>query len=295
MDTNRLRYFLVAAEAGNFRMAAEILHISHSGLSKAIAALEDEIGSELFKREGRGVVLTDRGRDVAQRGKLLLQQVDAFLSHKPPSDEAMPLRIATFEVFSTYFIGALCDELWGDEPFTLRELIPGPMEAAVASGQADVGITYEPIATVGVEFLRVTHCQMGVYGRRSVFGGKPFEEIPFAAPAVPLQGTPTGVKGLDGWPDDRVPRQIRYAVDMMESALELGRRGRAVIFLPQFIARLHNAQYPARHHLEEIALTRRVDVRRAIYLVRRVGAAEDRAIKMLARGLRQIVNAPIPP
>ena len=293
METNRIQQFLAVAELGNLRKAAEILHISHSGLSKSLKALEDELGgAPLFLREGRGIVLTDHGRALAARGPSLLAAVDSFLYGAEKNAGPAALRIATFEVFSTYFLGALCADILAGEPLEVRELIPGQMEAAIAADQADIGITYEPVPVSGIEFLRVTRSSMGIFGLPRVFAQAELAVLPFAAPAIPLVGTPTGVKGLDGWPEDKVARQVRYRVDMMESALELSRRGLAVVFLPQFIARLHNAQYPTRLHLHELPASRRVRVQRQIYLVKRTATAESRPLRLIAQALRRYARDP---
>ena len=50
MTTVQMHYFIVAAEHLNFTMAAEQLYITQPALSRQIAAIEDEIGAQLFSR-----------------------------------------------------------------------------------------------------------------------------------------------------------------------------------------------------------------------------------------------------
>ncbi|HEY4253244.1 MAG TPA: LysR family transcriptional regulator [Roseomonas sp.] len=50
------------AEAGNFARAAEILALTPSGVSRAVARLEARIGVRLFDRTPRAVTLTEEGR-----------------------------------------------------------------------------------------------------------------------------------------------------------------------------------------------------------------------------------------
>src|SRR5258705_11726699 len=53
---------VAVVEAGNFARAAEILGLTASGVSRAVARLEGRIGVKLFHRTPRTVALTDDGR-----------------------------------------------------------------------------------------------------------------------------------------------------------------------------------------------------------------------------------------
>jgi LysR family carnitine catabolism transcriptional activator len=61
VDRRQLEFFLALADAGSFTRAAGRLHIAQPSLSYAIRALEEELGSPLFERHGRGVRLTPAG------------------------------------------------------------------------------------------------------------------------------------------------------------------------------------------------------------------------------------------
>jgi len=62
MELHQIRYFLAACETLNFTRAAERLEVSVPSLTRAIHALEEELGGQLFRRERHLTHLTDLGR-----------------------------------------------------------------------------------------------------------------------------------------------------------------------------------------------------------------------------------------
>jgi DNA-binding transcriptional LysR family regulator len=61
MDVRQLEMFRAVAEEGAFTRAAERLHVSQSAISRQLQLLEQELGTMLLRRTGRGVSLTAHG------------------------------------------------------------------------------------------------------------------------------------------------------------------------------------------------------------------------------------------
>ena len=292
MDLLRLKYFLVLNQTEHLRKASEILGITPPALSKAIKLLELEIGEQLVVSEGRGLKITDKGREVAE---LVTPSVEHLFSIneqlKISRSIKKVIRIGTFEVFSTYFSGELYKNHLQNEESILYELIPGEIEESLAQNQIDIGITYLPIPHQNIDHMKICDIEMSVYGRADAFKNKKFEELPFAIPVRPANSAPTKARGLDGWPDDRVYRNIFYKVTMMESALELCRQGLAVAYLPSFIVHLHNQRVKKEFQLisypHELKLK---DRKQSVYLVKRKTETENALDKKLARALRMITS-----
>lgn len=96
MDRLRRMEMLVrAAEAGSFARAAQLLQIDPSAISHAIADLEKELRVTLFYRTTRRLSLTEEGREVVNRAREILGQVDELnaIGAKPGEALAGSLRI----------------------------------------------------------------------------------------------------------------------------------------------------------------------------------------------------------
>ena len=79
VDLKQIQYFIVCVEKESFSNAAEQLFTTQPNVSKAIKALEDEMGFRLFDRHARGICLTEDGKLLYQYAKNLdenLQKIE---------------------------------------------------------------------------------------------------------------------------------------------------------------------------------------------------------------------------
>jgi DNA-binding transcriptional LysR family regulator len=288
METNRIRQFRVIVETGNLRKAAELLNVSHSGLSKSMKALERELGFELLLPSGRGITVSDRGRRLYERSSRFLEECQK-LTEVEETDAKQTLRLGSFETFTSYFVGPLLKRYFQSAEIEIHELVPGRLEDALSSGRIDIGVTYEPVPQKGIDYVKATSIKMGAYAIESAFDSLAINEIPFIAPVRPIEGTPSGVKGQDGWPDAKIERMIRYRVDLMTTGLEIARQGLAAIYIPHFVARLHNQSVNDRSRLVPLrARTSLPAMKREVFIVKRESTAESKTMRVLARALREI-------
>jgi LysR family transcriptional activator of mexEF-oprN operon len=87
LDLNLLRVFAMVADAGSVTAAASRLYLTQPAVSAALRRLTDVVGAPLFARNGRGLVLTSRGRRLRDGLEPHLQRiVDAALD--PPTFDA---------------------------------------------------------------------------------------------------------------------------------------------------------------------------------------------------------------
>lgn len=286
METERLKQFHTLYQTRNLRRAAELLGITHSGLSKSLTRLEEELGFSLYHQVGRSIAFSDEAHELAQKIPEFLKSLESLLVASEQKHNI--LRIGSFEVFTTYFTKVLAP-IFDDYELDYHELVPGRMERALANRDIDLAITYEPIAMAGIEHIKASEIEMAPFVRKGAFKGVDILNIPFAAPLIPIEGAPTGIKGLDSWPDQEFKRIIRYRVDLMETAISLAREGLCAVFLPTFVVKLHNDVAKSEFQLVRKNLPAGMKpIRRSVYIVKRESTVEDSRVRKLAKFLRNI-------
>jgi DNA-binding transcriptional LysR family regulator len=77
MTLEQLRIFIAVAEKQHVTQAARELNLTQSATSAAIAALEARYGIKLFDRVGRGIVLTQTGRDFLDEARGVVARAKA--------------------------------------------------------------------------------------------------------------------------------------------------------------------------------------------------------------------------
>ncbi len=76
MDLRQAAYVVAVVDHGTFTAAAASIPVSQPALSQAIAALERELGTELFHRIGRQVTLTAAGEAFVEPARRMLRDAD---------------------------------------------------------------------------------------------------------------------------------------------------------------------------------------------------------------------------
>ncbi len=291
MDINRIRYFLTVVETKSLRKAAELLRLSPAALSKALKILESELGFALLYPVGRGIDISPEGIEFAKKATHLVADLEALpglIREKELSkNRRATLRLGSFEVFTTYFLSDLMNSLDADIDLELRELIPGEMEQALLKDEIDYALSYLPIPTQGIDYVEIGNIEMGIFGRADFIKNKEALDLPFAVPISPVSGSPNKVQGLDGWPEHKLERRSAYRVTLLESALELCRQGRSLIYAPSFLVERHNKYLELRYQLKEVEAPRGLGRQKfPVYLLKRRQDVEGPAFKQIARALR---------
>jgi len=148
VDFHRLEIFVEVVKKGTFSRAAVSLFLTQPTVSSHIAQLEREVGSPLFERRGRKVVLTPAGeeffpiaRDIINMKEKGLEQISRFKVETKGTIE-----IAASSTPGTYLLPRLLGSFQKENPDISFSLNLTPSQKArelVASYQSDLGITGE--------------------------------------------------------------------------------------------------------------------------------------------------------
>lgn len=248
MEIFELRYFLAVAQRGNLNRAAAEIHVSPGSLSKAIARLEDELQTPLFFRSGRGIRLTPEGELLRGKAARILQlEEDARLELRGREHGSVNVYLSSEEILQTAAgldVAAAVAALYPSAK--LQFLIRTEAQAIeqVRAGEAHFAlITQDPPADLAAKTLsRVEFqtCAGKGHPLARKYGGAravPVEELlkhPFVAPDAAILGKIAKSSSIDGWRDDKFPRQIKYKVCGLKLMEKLVERGLALAYLPDY-------------------------------------------------------------
>lgn len=75
LDSRQLRAFLLLAQEGSFTQTGRALHLTQSAISHAIRVLEEDLGCQLFHRQGKRALLTHHGRELLRHAEIIQRQM----------------------------------------------------------------------------------------------------------------------------------------------------------------------------------------------------------------------------
>jgi DNA-binding transcriptional LysR family regulator len=150
MEMQQIRYFLKLAETLNFTRAAEACNVTQPALTRAIRALEHELGGDLIRREPRNAHLTELGRRMLP---LLQQCYDSAnsarsLARAVQSSEVAPLALGVTHGINVAMLMPTISELFRAFPgaqLRIRRGNAAEMLVLLKDGAVDLAIA-SPLA-----------------------------------------------------------------------------------------------------------------------------------------------------
>jgi LysR family cys regulon transcriptional activator len=152
MNLQQLRYLQGIAEQGfNISRAAAALHTSQPGISKQIQMLEREIGIAILVRKGNRVVgVTEPGQAILDVARRMLHDAENLkrIGEDFTAKDAGRLVVATTHIHARYVLRDVIRDFIRRHPqvqLVLRQASPAQTALLVASGEADIGVSSQPV------------------------------------------------------------------------------------------------------------------------------------------------------
>ncbi|HRL21872.1 transcriptional regulator CynR [Alcaligenes sp. SDU_A2] len=157
MLLRHLNYFLAVAQYQSFTRAAHALHVSQPALSQQVRQLEEQLGAQLFDRNGRSVRLTDAGEVYLRYARQALQDLEEGRRaiHDVSDLSRGSLRVAVAPTFTSYLIGPLVEAFHRRYPnvrLVVQEMLQERVETQLVEDELDIGIAFEKPTSTAVEF-----------------------------------------------------------------------------------------------------------------------------------------------
>jgi len=150
LNLRDLKYLVALADHAHFGRAAAACFVSQPTLSTQVMKLEDELGVALVERAPRKVMLTPVGREVADRARRIVAEVEQMreVARRSQDPEAGTVRLGLFPTLGPYLLPHVVPHIRARFPrlelLLIEEKSPG-IVAGLRSGRLDAGLLALPV------------------------------------------------------------------------------------------------------------------------------------------------------
>jgi DNA-binding transcriptional LysR family regulator len=147
IDISALRALVAVEQHGSVIAASDVMGFSPSAVSQQIKKLEKQTGVAVLERNGRGVLLTERGLALAGYGRRImgeLEELQATLLADPAKPSGL-LRLVAFSTACRGLVGPMLGRMAATHPAVkVTVLAEDPREAVqrVATGEAELAVVH---------------------------------------------------------------------------------------------------------------------------------------------------------
>lgn len=232
------RVLQAIVEHGGYAQAAEALHRSQSSVSYAVARLQEQVGLELLKVEGRKARLTEQGKALLASATELLheaEKLEQFARHLQKGRET-EVRLAVDVAFPTPLLLQALRQFTQQTPQTrvqLSEVVLSGADDALLQHKADIvigtrvpgGFLGTPLLTI--EFLAVAHPAHPLHHLGRGLGADDLKRHT----QIVIRDSGTQHPRDDGW----LGATRRWTVTSMEASLAMVEAGLGFAWLPRHL------------------------------------------------------------
>jgi DNA-binding transcriptional LysR family regulator len=174
-----LRVFVRVAERGSFSATAAELGIGQPSVSKRVAALEARLGATLFKRNTRGLSLTEEGRRAYEHGLRVLESFDTLLEEKGDTGgRRRRIRVACPQAMGTLRLVPMMKDFSRQHPGVEVELLFSDRFVDLVEDGVDVALRFGALADSRYVARRLGWLPRTIVGSPAYFKRHPVPRTP---------------------------------------------------------------------------------------------------------------------
>jgi LysR family nitrogen assimilation transcriptional regulator len=259
MELLQLQYFVRVAEQGSFSNAALQLEVGQPTLSRKVRALEVELRTHLFHRNGRGAQLTAAGRRFLDHARGVLHGADAAMRSVREGAESYEGRVALGLPPSVgkLVIPPMVSEFARRFPKASISVVEGLSHSLydqLLAGRLDFAVTRNPVASPHLSIELITTEGFYLVGAKPVGRrGRPVTladlvGLPFIMPTAPHTFRPLLEAAMARM---NTTLNVSYEIDAVPSLMDLAASGLGYTLIPD--STLHTVPFPGNLSCQKIA------------------------------------------
>ncbi|MBR1222826.1 LysR family transcriptional regulator [Bradyrhizobium sp. U87765 SZCCT0131] len=169
MDWEQCRTFLAVAEAGSYLGAARRLRASHPTVSRAVAALETQLGTKLFARGNDGLVLTPPGERLREHAEVMAAaalRAEAEVSARGTRARGR-VRLSIGPTLAAYWLMPHMATFLADHRDVEIEFVTHPFPVSVRRREADIVLRIFQAGDENLIGRKIARLGVGFYASRA--------------------------------------------------------------------------------------------------------------------------------
>ncbi|MGR3796406.1 LysR family transcriptional regulator [Vannielia sp. SX4] len=182
LDWSRVQAFLAVVDTGSLSGAARQLGTSQPTLGRQVKALEEALATRLFRREAKGLALTEAGAALVEPARAMQEAAMRMQLTAAGREEELAgtVRITAPVSVSRWMLPEIVARLRREEPEIQIELVPNDASDNLLFREADIAVRMYQPTQLDLVALRLGDLRMGLYAAESYLEGR---ELPteFAA------------------------------------------------------------------------------------------------------------------
>jgi DNA-binding transcriptional LysR family regulator len=242
LDMDALRTFLATQQLGSLNRAAERIGRSQSAVSQQMRKLEEQVGQPLFRRQGRGLVLTESGDLMLSYGRRILDLNDEAIRAVRGASVAGVVRFGLPGDFAETWLPAALGQFKKAHPAVRVEIAVernGALLERLDRGELDLVLVMgyenrpdaEHLATLPMAWIGPAHSDV------ALSRGAPLDLALYNSPCFFRRA---GIEALD---NANIPWRLAYTTASLQSlwagvAAGLGITLRTAAGIPPYLTRI---------------------------------------------------------